>query len=519
MRRVFGLGAVAALLIGLTGSLMAADSTAKAMGAANYKESKGSMYAWAGFPGPCSDPSTALVLLEKKGPAEVVIGDTYCYQIQVSNRSSVDIVAVTVEDSFPAGMAIESVEPKPTSEAGGKYTWDLGSIPAKSAKLITITGRAVQTGCLTSTARAKVYFELALPLVTRVVQCNLSLTKTLPPVVDVCDPIPMSITVQNCGSVIATNVCIDDKLPDGLLTEDGKSSFRIAVGTLPIGASKTFNVTLKASKTGEYTNTATVSADHNCYAQASASTKVVAPALELVATGPGDGYICTTLPYQITVTNKGASPARDVVVTDTITGNKVKIEKVGENGKTLRGDRAAWALGTLQPGESKTVNIWMSSTIEGQINSAFTVTAHCASPKTATHCLTLSGVPGVLTSLKDDCDPVLLDGMVTYTVTASNTGTRDSKNLRYTIKLDDGMEFVSGKGVTAVSASGNTVTFAPLPVLSRGTTAAWTVTVKAVGIGDKRFTANLITDELTAPVSKSESTNFYASALTVVVAQ
>jgi uncharacterized repeat protein (TIGR01451 family) len=507
------------MIFGLAGSLLAADSATKAMGTANYKESKGTMYAWAGFPGPCGDPSTALILLEKKGPSEVVIGDTYCYQIQVSNRSSVDVVGVTLEDTFPVGMAIESVEPKPSSDAGGKYTWDLGSIPAKSAKLITITGRAIQTGCLSSVARAKVCFELALPLVTRVVQCNIALTKTLPSVADVCDPIPMSITVQNCGSVVNTNVCIEDNLPDGLLTEDGKSSFKIAVGTLPIGASKTFNITLKATKTGDYTNTATVSADRNCYAQASASTKVVAPALELVATGPGDGYICTVLPYQITVTNKGSSPARDVVVTDTISGNKVKIEQVGENGKALRGDRAAWAIGTLQPGESRTVNICVSSTIEGQINSAFTVTAHCASPKTANHCLTLTGVPGVLTSLKDDCDPVQLNGLVTYTITATNTGSLASNNLRYTIKLDDGMEFVSGKGATAVSASGQTVTFAPLATLARGATVAWTVTAKATGVGDKRFTASLLTDELTSPVSKSESTNFYSSALTVVVAQ
>jgi uncharacterized repeat protein (TIGR01451 family) len=351
-----------------------------------------------------------------------------------------------------------------------------------------------------------------------VLQCNITLAKTLPSMVDVCEVIPLTLTVQNCGSYPATNVCITDNLPDGLLTEDGKSEIRIAVGSLAVGAAKTFNVNLKATKTGEFTNTATASADRNCYAQDSATVKVTVPNLELVALGPIDGYICTSVPYQITVTNKGMAPARDVIVTDSINGN-FKIEKISDNGKTSR-NNVVWNLGTLNPGESRSVSLVGSSAVEGQISSNFSVTARCASPKQASHCLNLIGVPGVLTSLKDNCDPVIINGQVTYTVTATNTGSRDATNLRYTITLDDGMEYVGGSGATAVAPlGGKAISFAPLPVLAKGATATWTVTVKATGTGDKRFRADLLTNELTSIVSKSESTNFYEPNLAVVIAQ
>ncbi|MDR2391412.1 MAG: DUF11 domain-containing protein, partial [Planctomycetota bacterium] len=255
------------------------------------------------------------------------------------------------------------------------------------------------------------------------------------------------------------------------------------------------------------------------FAQDSASIKVAVAALELTAIGPIDGYICTTVPYEITVRNVGDSPARDVILTDVISGN-FKIEKISDNGKAGRNNRIAWAIGTLNPGDSRTVSLVGSSTVEGQIGSEFSVSARCTDPKKAVHCLNLVGVPGVLTSLKDNCDPVIVNSEVIYTITASNTGTRDATNLRYAITLDDGMEFVSGGGVTAVTpGSGKMVNFSPLPVLAKGATATWTVKVKATSAGDKRFRADLLTDELDSIVSKSESTNFYEPNLAVVVAQ
>ncbi|MDR0362981.1 MAG: DUF11 domain-containing protein [Planctomycetota bacterium] len=517
MKRVSAIGLAAAFL--LVAGFAAAQDTETAMANANYKVSKSSIYSWCGYPGPCTNPASALVLLEKQGPYEVIIGDQFSYQIQISNRASVDMIAVTLDDILPDGFSVDSIEPKPDAQSGNRVSWNLGTIPAKSAKIITITGRASMLGCLVSNALAKICYELPLPLSTRVIQCNIELTKTLPEVVDICDPIVMCLSVRNVGSAPATNVCITDELPEGLLTLDGQSKISISAGTIPVGGYKTFEVKLKATHTGEFTNTARATADRNCYSTATANIKVVAAELQLKAAGPADGYICTPQPYQITVTNVGNSPARDVVLLDSIDGQKVKIESISDGGKA-RGNKVAWALGTLEPNESRTVCLTLTSTVPGAIRSDFSVTGRCVDPKSATHCLTLSGVPGVLTSLKDSCDPVIIGNTVVYTVTASNTGSSESRNLRYTIKLDEGMEYVGGSGVTDITAvDERTLQFAPLPVLGIGETAAWNVSIKACSVGDKRFTADLMTDELTDVVSKSESTNFFQPTMAIVYAQ
>lgn len=514
MKRVFGFGLALAVAMSLALSVAQAGTEA-AMAGANYKEAKGNIYSWCGYPGPCSIPTAATVLLEKQGPSEVIIGQEFSYQIQVSNRSAIDMVAITLEDVLPEGMSISSITPEPTKREGAKLIWDLGTLPAKTAKLITICGSAMQTGCLVSTGRARVCYEMSLPLVTRVIQCNVELQKTLPAVADLCDPIPMCLTVYNTGSAPATNVCITDQLPEGLLTKDGKSEIRINVPTIPVGGHKTFSIDLKAIAAGEFTNTASAQADNGCYSTSSATVKVVAPALQLSMYAPMDGYICTTIPYEITVTNTGNSPAKDVVVVDTYTAGM----KLAVNDGKISKDRAAWNLGTIQPGEQKKICFTGTSAVEGQYGHEVSVTARCAEPKNVKHCITLIGVPGVLTSVKDNCDPVMVGGQTTYTITASNTGTRDATNLVYTVELDDGMEFVAGEGATPVTqVNAKKLSFAPLPVLAKGTTASWTVTIKAANVGDKRFTVKAKTDELQSEVSKSESTNFYQPNMGVVSA-
>jgi conserved repeat domain len=412
-----------------------------------------------------------------------------------------------------------NIEPAPTKNNKGRLYWEIGTIPAQSAKRIAVTGRAKKLGCLVSSSRARICYEIPLPLAVRVVQCNVDVKTSLPETADLCDEIPLCITAYNVGSAPATNTCITVRLPEGLVSMDGQRDFQIPVGTMPIGAAKTFSAKLRANRKGDFRVSTTIKADRDCQGEAISATKVVGAELELYAAAPGDGYICTDIPYQISVTNKGDSPAKNVCLVDSVSGT-FKITNISDSGAFRKGGRVAWNLGTLNPGETKSVSLNGNSATEGQVVSTFSVTAACAQGKTATHKLDLVGVSGVLTSVKDNCDPVQLNGVVTYTVTATNTGSRSDTDLRYTVKLDEGMEFVNGTGVTTVTQSAaDTLTFAPLPVLRSGETATWQIRVRAKTQGDKRFTASLVTAQLQTPVAKSESTTFYKQNMKVVVAK
>ena len=506
------------LAVGLAAAQAVGADTAQHMGTANYKEVKGNMYAWAGFPAPCKVPTAAIILLEKQGPSEVILGDSFTYNIQISNRSQEDMIAVTLEDTLPEGFEVTNIEPAPVKNADGRMHWDIGTVPAQTAKRIAVTGKARKLGCMVTNSRARICYEIPLPLAVRVVQCNVDVQTQLPKVNDLCDDIPMTIMAYNVGSAPATNTCITTTLPEGLTTVDGLKKFQIPVGTMPVGGAKSFAVKLRATGKGEFKVETSITADRDCAGTAISTVCIVAPDLELYAAAPGNGYICTDIPYQITVSNKGDSPAKNVVLCDALSG-VFTVTNISDGGKFNKGV-VTWELGTLQPGETRTVSLNGNSAVEGEVTSKFSVLAGCAASKSAVHTIDLIGVSGVLTSLKDDCDPVRVGGVVNYTVTATNTGSSSDTNLRYVVKLDEGMEFLAGNGATAVTkTSANTLTFGPLAELKRGQTASWQVSIRAMTPGDKRFTAELSTDQLKTSVAKSESTAFYKPNMKVVVAK
>ncbi len=524
MKQVLGkiLGVV--LLMGMLAGMLAlpasgVETTAQFMGTSNYQEIKGNLYSWSGFPAPCAVPTNALILLEKQGPAEVLLGDVFTYHIQISNRSERDMISVTMQDALPENFGLQNIEPQPSGrDEQGRLFWNLGTIPAKSAKRISITGKAEKLGCLVSNSLAKICYEIPLPLATRVVQCNVDIKMQLPAVGEMCDEIPVILTGFNVGSAPATNTRIMAKLPEGLTTPDGQTEISIPVGTIPVGGQQSFSSKLVAARPGVYNIEAVIAADRNCHSTVAGSVKVIGANLELTAGAPADGYICTNIPYQIQVTNKGDGPARDTMVAMGL-GGHFKITNISEGGK-FKDARVVWNLGTLQPGETRNLSIVGMSEVEGDVVSHFTVAARCAEKKTAKHVLPLTGVAGVLTSLKDSCDPVQVGGCLTYTVTATTTGSRNAHDLRYTINLDEGMEFLSGAGATAVTqTAANTLSFAPVGTLAKGSTVSWQINVRARTAGDKRFTADLITAELSSPVSKSESTTFYQPTIKMVTAQ
>ena len=109
-------------------------------------------------------------------------------------------------------------------------------------------------------------------MTTRVTEPKLRLTKTAPTEVMACDPIPMTFVVTHPGSGTSRNVRIEDRLPQGLTTTDGKTSFMVTIGDLGPGESKKTTVNVKAARTGSYQNKATATADGGLRAESSTTT-------------------------------------------------------------------------------------------------------------------------------------------------------------------------------------------------------------------------------------------------------
>ncbi|MEN6384330.1 MAG: hypothetical protein ABFD79_03945 [Phycisphaerales bacterium] len=451
---------------------------------------------------PCE--TCTLVKLEKNMPAEVEMNSEFSYTITVTNPTEIMLKDVVVTETTPENFKASGTNPKAQVD-GRDLIFGLGVLEPGATKVITIAGMATTTNCLQSCANV----SYVIPTCTNVnvVQPALKLVKTAPASALLCETIPVKFIVTNTGSGSAGNVKIEDALPAGLKTVDGKSSILFNAGTLAAGQSKEFNAVLKADKTGKYENKAVATSANGLKAEASTITEVQQPVLAVSKNGPDTLYIGRTATYEIKVVNKGNSPAANTIVTDTIPAGVTAIK--ASNGGTVSGSNVVWNIGSLPAGAAKTVQVSYTASTAGAISNTAKATASCAEPATASATTNVTGIAAVLLEVIDTEDPIEIGSNETYVITATNQGSMADTNIRIVCTLEDNEQYVSSSGATTASAVGQTVTFEPLPSLAPKTKATWRVVVKAVKPGDVRFTVTMTTDQLTRPVQETEATNLY----------
>jgi uncharacterized repeat protein (TIGR01451 family) len=134
---------------------------------------------------------------------------------------------------------------------------------------------------------------------------------------------------------------------------------------------------------------------------------------------------------------------------------------------------------------------------------------YCAAAVTDTCQSEVTGIPAILLEVVDVSDPVKVGENETYVITVTNQGTAADTNIKIKCMLEPNQQFVSAGGATNGTASGNTITFAPVPSLGPKERATFRVVVKNVKAGDVRFKATMNSDQLTRDVEETEATNVY----------
>jgi uncharacterized repeat protein (TIGR01451 family) len=445
-----------------------------------------------------------IIQLNKTMPGEVQLNAQFDYTIKVTNATDMTVANVVVTENIPGNLSVKSTNPVGTKD-GGKLVWKLGSFAPKQSKRITVSGMATNTDCV-KTCAAATYVVPACANV-QVVQPKLQLKKTAPAEVLLCDPIPVKFVVTNSGSGSARNVKIEDTLPAGLRTAEGRSKLVFDAGTLATGQSRQFSATLKASKTGKYVNKAVASSAAGLKAESETTTMVRQPVLTISKAGPEKRYLGRSVAYEITVTNKGDAPAKNIIVEDQLPVG-VKFVSASDRGKAAAG-KVQWNLGTLMPDRSRKVSVTVMPNEAGTLTNTVRATATCAEGVRASVKTSVAGIPAVLLEVIDIDDPVEVGSQTTYVIAATNQGSAPGTNIRIVCTLEDSEQYVSSSGATRGTVEGNTITFAPLRSLAPKNKATWRVVVKALKPGDIRFTVIMNTDQLDRPVQETEATHLY----------
>ena len=543
---------------------------------------------------PTGQRDTSVLMIEKAGPAEVRAGQPYNYQIRLTNLTAAPLAGVSLRQSLPHGLSIESAQPSvtrmvnapPTTRpsqqqqeqqqqtaqattqpsgqeqqvaggattqpsgqqqqvAGGATTqpsgqqqhmefavanWRIGELAPGETRTINVRAFASTVGTLPSCITAD--YEPTLCAVTQVTNPQLRLVKTGPQRADLCEPLAYRYTVANAGTGTARNVRIQDPLPEGLTTEDGQQQVAIEVGELPAGASKDFDVKLKPSRAGEFASRAVASSESDKVYSDNVATTIVRPNLALNIEAPESQYINERFTYRVTVTNNGTAPAEDAILKLNV-GDGAEFVRIPTQGPQEQGQQAqaegageaqlaaaqadgddvaagdAVRVGTLEPGQSKTLQLTFVGRQEGPAAIAAIANAECAEAAQASARTYIATIPALQLWVVDAQDPVKVGGETTYVVRLLNEGTGAANNISLSGNLPKGMTFVSGSGDTDLKAQGQNVNFGTIKTLAAGQQLEWRVQAKAEQAGDVQFRVQLKSDDTSKPVVSSEPTKLF----------
>jgi uncharacterized repeat protein (TIGR01451 family) len=379
-------------------------------------------------------PGGYVVMLEISAPAQVRFGELFDTEIKASNLIDNKVEDVVVTAELPKELKFSSSDPTPKAPVRtGKLQWELGTLEPRSSKVIRISGSA--TAMVDLTTCVEVTYKLPICITVKVIKPELTLTKTAPSEVILCDPITLRLVVSNPGVGVATNVKINDPLPDGWATMDGKTVLDFDAGTLASGQSREFVVDVKSTKTGTFINRATATADGGLTAKASSTTKVKLPVLALKKTGPEKVYHGRRITYNVTLTNTGDAEARDTILEDIIPASTTFISASNDGQFSDTENKVIWSLGTLQPKDTRKVSITVRGDQYGIIRNVVNATAYCAKDTAAVQTRIL-GIPGTLLEVIDIADPIQIGDNVTYEITVTNQGTDPNTDVKIVVELN-----------------------------------------------------------------------------------
>ena len=413
-------------------------------------------------------------------------GDTVTYTVVVTNNGVVDAKQVVVRDILDKGLKFV--------KATGEYTFDEDSrtvtwivdLAKGESQTFYVTAVAEAYGVLTNdvtvgdkTASADVVVPEIIPDKTaNITNPNFG------------DKVDYTVTVTNDGIGDANNVVIVDRLGEGLTfvsaSDNGvwdpvKRTVTWIVD-LAKGESKVFSVIAIVSGYGNVTNSLVVG---NKTAGVNVTVPEIIPDKTANITNPNFGDNVT---YTVTVTNDGIGDAKDVVVRDVLGEGLKFVSATGEYTWDEDSRTVTWIV-DLAKGESRT--FYVNATVVGYGN---VTNSLIVGNKTISVNVT---VPEIIPDKTANITNPNFGDNVNYTVTVTNDGIGDAKNVIVRDILGEGLTFVDATGNYSFDEVTRTVTW--IVDLAKGESKVFSVIATVVGYGN--VTNSLVVGNKTAGVN------------------
>ena len=413
-------------------------------------------------------------------------GDKVEYTITLSNNGVGDAKQVVVVDTLDEGLTFVS--------ASDNGVWN----PFKRTVTWTVDLAKGESKVFTVIATVSAYGNIpnTVSVGDKSSSVNIAVPEIIPgKTVDVENPnfgdtVTYTVVVTNNGVVDAKQVVVRDILDKGLkfvkatgeYTFDEDSRTVTWIVDLAKGESQTFYVTAVAEAYGVLTNDVTVG-------DKTASADVVVP--EIIPdktaniTNPNFG---DKVDYTVTVTNDGIGDANNVVIVDRL-GEGLTFVSASDNGVWDPVKRTVTWIVDLAKGESKVFSVIATVSGYGNVTNSLVV-----GNKTASVNVT---VPEIIPDKTANIINPNFGDNVTYTVTVTNDGIGDAKDVVVRDVLGEGLKFVSATGNYSFDEVTHTVTW--IVDLAKGESKVFSVIATVSGYGN--VTNSLVVGNKTAGVN------------------
>jgi uncharacterized repeat protein (TIGR01451 family) len=440
------------------------------------------------------DPPAPLVTLRVRVPAQISSTEELKYRLVVDNPSRAPAHHVQVRERLPRNVQFMRATPEAKVQ-GQDLTWDLGTLAPQAHKEIVVEVKPDGTGDIESSAF--VQFEHGQMVRTRLLRPDLRLRVQAPRYVRHPDPIPFQIEVTNSGPSRLVDVVLKDELPAELKFSDSKPStsgenpLTWKLGTLGPGETRRVQFWAIAPQPGTFHDQAEVSAG-SVRQQSRAEVVVGEAKMEVAQAGPMRRAVGRAAAYRITVRNAGTVPLGGVQITDAVPRQMTFLR--ADSAGRLEGNQVIWQLGELKPGERRTVQMEMQAREGGKLLNVAQITAEGGLSQRSKPAVTeFEPATGPVVEIDRGDDPLSVGARSVCRVRVFNAGPSPVGQAALTVSVLDHLKIVAARGMTGGKIEGTVVRFEPLPSLTPGMVAEYTLEVQAIKPGATDLRADLQT--------------------------
>ena len=462
-----------------------------------------------GFPGTSSleGVQTPHLAIQKVFPDEVVIERPVTIKTVIQNVGNSIAKNVSISDRVPQGTRLISTIPEAVHTQDGELRWSVGNLDPNVQLVIEMKVMPLREGEIGSIASVSYTGEASGRIA--VTRPMLKVEVNAPAEVRLGEIAQVEIIISNPGTATATNLVVEERVPEGLFHRDGRVMRHEGITALGPKESKKLTLPLLCTGSGNLVNHVIVTADGNLMVEDKTTIRALAPVLELEIVGTQNRFLERRSDYRLIVANKGNAAARNVALELSLPA-AVQFVSTNQSGVYDESSHSVhWALEELPAQEAGEIELVIMPMQKGTHPLRFTGSGENNLRAESALSMNIDGIPAVAFDISSESNLVELGKDAVYEIRVSNRGTKAAENVRVRVTLAEGMSFVKAEGGRYQAAQGGIIQFETIPQLTARGESVYRVTARSQMEGDHRLNVQVISDDLRIPITKEESTRVF----------